>query len=266
MIVKFQDEGHIYSSIPSIPWTSVTTVIESLSPEFNARNQAAISSRNPKSKWFGIPPKKIVQIWDDENKRSTDIGGLYHSKMERLAVEKGEKVHRGKLIKVFPSIMENSIKIARDQELEDGIYPEHLIYNEKLKVAGQSDLVFVAGGYIDIEDYKTNKEIVENSYGFEFGRPRMLMSPVENIMDCNYWHYSLQLSIYMKLILLRNKALKPGTLTLNHVEFELEGRDRYSFPIIKLVDGYPVVRKKTKILAPYLEKEAIAILKTLIDQ
>src|SRR5580692_1217064 len=264
MTVTFKDQGHIYESIPALSWTSVTTLIESLAPEFDARNQAAISSRNPKSKWFGIPPKKIVQIWDDENKRSTDIGTLYHSKMERLAIEKGEKVHRGKLIKVFPSIVENSIKIARDQKLEDGIYLEHLIYNEKLKVAGQSDLVFVAGGYVDIEDYKTNKEITENSYGFEYGRPQMLLAPVDHIMDCNYWHYALQLSIYMKLILLRNKALKPGQLTLNHVTFEREGHDRYGFPIVKLVDGYPVVRKKTKILTPYLEQEAIAILKTMI--
>jgi hypothetical protein len=138
-----------------------------------------------------------------------------------------------------------------------------LIYNEKLKIAGQSDLVFVAGGYVDIDDYKTNKEIVENSYGYP-ANPKMMLAPVENLMDCNYWHYALQLSIYMKLILLRNKALKPGTLTLNHVEFELQGRDKYGFPIVKLVDGYPVVRKKTKILTPYLEKEAIAVLKTLV--
>ena len=263
MKVIFKEEGHVYESIPAQSWTSVTTLIESLIEPFNAQEQAAMSSGNHKSKWFGILPKKLVQIWDQENKRSTDIGSLYHLKMEKLAIKTAKKVHRGKEIQIFAPIMENSVKISRNQTLEDGIYPEHLIYNEKLKIAGQSDLVFVANGYVDIEDYKTNKEIEQTSYGYQFGNPKMMLPPVANLMDCNYWHYTLQVSTYMKLILLRNKDLKPGNLTLNHVTFELDGKDQYGFPIVKLVDGYPVVKKKTKYIVPYLEKEAIAILKTL---
>jgi len=183
--------------------------------------------------------------------------------MENSAIRIGEKEHRDKKILVYPSLFQDGIKIAREQELEDGIYPEHLIYNQKLKIAGQSDLVFVAGGYVDINDYKTNKEIVMTSYGSP-ANPKMMLTPVATLMDCNYWHYALQLSIYMKLILLRNKDLNPGNLTLDHVEFVLQGRDKYGFPIVKMKDGYPVVRKKTKIPTPYLEKEAIAILKTLV--
>ena len=203
MIVKFQDQGHLYSSIPSISWTSVTTLMETFIEEFDASKQAVMSSRSHKSKWFGIPPRKIIQIWDNENARSTRIGSLHHDKMERLAVKKKTKIHRSNIVEIFPSIMENSVKVARDQRLQPGVYPEHLIYNEKLGIAGQSDLVYVSDGYVDIDDYKTNKEIVENSYGFPHN-PRMMLDPVSNLMDCNYWHYALQLSIYMKLILLKN--------------------------------------------------------------
>jgi hypothetical protein len=263
MIVTFKEQGHLYESIPARSWTSVTTLVEKFIEEFDAQKQAAMSSRSYKSKWFGIPVTKIIQIWDNENTRSTRIGSLHHAKLEKAALDRKEKIHRGKLIKVIPSIVENSIKIARNQKLEDGIYPEHLIYNEKIGVAGQSDLVYVADGYVDIDDYKTNKEIVENSYGFPHS-PRMMLEPVNNLMDCNYWHYTLQLSTYMKLILLKNKALKPGNIRLIHYDFELENKDRYGFPVIKMLNGFPVVEKRTIYELPYLEKEATLILKTLI--
>ena len=263
MVVTFKDQGHIYESIPARSWTSVTTLVETFIEEFDAPKQAAMSSRNPKKKWFGMKPHKIIQIWDNENERSTRIGSLQHEKMERLAIERGEKVHRGKLIKVFPSIMENSVKIARNQRLEDGIYPEHLIYNEKLGIAGQSDLIYVADRYIDIDDYKTNKEIVENSFGFPHNS-KMMLSPVNNLMDCNYWHYALQLSIYMKLILFKNHHLKPGVLRMIHFDFEVEKRDQYGFPTIKMKDGYPIVEKSTIYILPYLEREATLVLKTLL--
>ena len=132
-----------------------------------------------------------------------------------------------------------------------------------LGIAGQSDLVYVSDGYVDIDDYKTNKEIVENSYGFPHN-PRMMLDPVSNLMDCNYWHYALQLSIYMKLILLKNPNLKAGELRLIHFNFEIVKRDQFGFPTIKMKDGHPVVEKRMVYNMPYLEKEAIAVLKTLI--
>ena len=265
MKVTFEDQGHVYRSIPARSWTSVTTLVETFIEEFDATKQAAMSSRSHKSKWFGVPPRKIVQIWDNENERSTRIGSLHHEWMETLALKKRNKLHRGEIVEIFPSIVENGIKIARDQRLQPGVYPEHLIYNEKLGIAGQSDLVYVADGYVDIDDYKTNKEIVENSFGFPHN-PRMMLDPVSNLMDCNYWHYALQLSIYMKLILLKNPNLKAGELRLIHFDFEVIKRDRFGFPVIKMKDGHPVVEKRTAYKIPYLEKEAILVLKTLIDQ
>lgn len=265
MKVTFKDEGHIYESFPARSWTSVTTLVETFIEEFDAAKQAAMSSRSHKSKWFGIPPHKIVQIWNQENERSTRIGGIHHTWMESMALKRRTKLHRDEIVEILPSIVENGVKIARDQKLAPGVYPEHLIYNEKLGIAGQSDLVYVADGYVDIDDYKTNKEIVENSFGFPHN-PRMMLDPVANLMDCNYWHYALQLSIYMKLILLKNPDLKPGRLRMIHFQFEVIKRDRFGFPIIKMKDGHPVVEKRTEYILPYLEKEAIRVLKTLIDQ
>ncbi|MBK8660973.1 MAG: hypothetical protein IPN18_03865 [Ignavibacteriales bacterium] len=53
----------------------------------------------------------------------------------------------------------------------------------------------VTGKY-DIYDWKTNKSIDEYGYGGKRGtRP-----PTYDLPDCNFYHYSLQLSLYKYLL------------------------------------------------------------------
>jgi hypothetical protein len=266
MKVTFKEEGHLYESIPAVSWTSVTRVVEMFCPEFDARKQAEKSSQNVYSRWYSIPVSKIIKIWDKERNRSTEAGSWFHHKMELKALKAGKKEHRGRVIPVYPSGFVDGIKEARDQVLVDGVYPEHLIYNEKIGVCGQSDLVFVADGYVDISDYKTNKEMKFHSYGHQFGNPQMMLAPVSNLEDCEFYHYALQLSIYMKLILMNNPALKPGKLTLIHVIFELQGTDAYGFPVLARDENGYIVKEIKKYEAPYLEKEAVAVLKILYNK
>lgn len=259
MKVTFKEEGHLYESFPARSWTSVTRLIERHTNEFDAPRQARISAQAPSSKWFGLDPEDIEAIWDRENKRSTDIGHIYHADMEQAAIEREYKKHRGKIIQVFPSLIENGIKVARNQHLEDGVYPEHIVYHEKIGAVGQIDLPMVANGFVDIDDYKTNKKIEMESFNGQ-----MMKGPLSHLPDCNYWHYVIQLSTYMELILLKNKHLQPGKLQLKHVDFEIKKRDHYGFPVIQMVDGLPVVAAKTTYEIPFLREEAIELLKTLI--
>lgn len=263
MKVTFKEEGHVYESFPAVSWTSVTKVVEMFCPHFDEQEQALKSSRNERSKWFGIPVKKILALWELERNRSTDAGSWWHHKMELKAIKAGSKVHRGKTIKVYVTPFVDGIKVAKDQVLTDGIYPEHLIYNEKIGVCGQSDLVFVADGYVDISDYKTNKEMKLNAYGHQFGNPQTMLAPISHLEDCNFYHYALQLSIYMKLILIKNPGLKAGKLELIHVSFKVDRRDQFDFPVLAQDENGYIVQKITKYEAPYLEKEAELVLKTL---
>jgi hypothetical protein len=249
MIVTFKEQGHLYESIPAQSWTSVTRVIEKFCPEFNDKEQAIRSSQNSSSKWYGMEPKKILSLWEKERNRSVDVGHRFHSKMESKAIKLGSKKHRGKVIKVIPTPFIDGVKTAQGQVLADGVYPEHIVFNERIGVCGQSDLVFVVDGYVDISDYKTNKEMIFNSYKPTFGSPKM----------------TLQLSIYLKLILMKNTALKPGKLTLIHVLFELEGQDPYGFPIIKTENGIEVVKEIVHYEVPFLEKEAVLCLKKIMS-
>lgn len=170
------------------------------------------------------------------------------------------------MLKVFPPIIKSGYKLAPAQILKDGIYPEHFMFDENSGVCGQSDLVYVCDGVVDIDDYKTNKKLEFRGWGHQYDNPKMMLGLMSNIEDCNFNHYALQLSIYMYMILLKNPNLKPGRMRICHIEFENEGMDEYGFPILKRTedDGY-VVKKKTWHHVPYLKNKVAKIFKQLRD-
>lgn len=264
MKVRFIEEGHIYESKPAIAWTSVTKLVERFVNEFDELYHAERCSQNERSKWYTLPVDEILDLWNGENKRATDCGSWFHNLMERRALKKGSKTHRGKLLTVIPSILKPGYKLAPVQALTDGIYPEHFMYHEDYGVCGQSDLVYVTDGVVDIDDYKTNKELNFRGYGYKYDNPQMMTGLMSNFEDCNYNHYVLQLSIYMYLILLKNPHLKPGRIRICHVTFENEGTDKYDFPILKRTPGGGYIPKeKTWYEVPFLKNKVRKIFESL---
>lgn len=264
MKLRFIEEGHKYESRPARDWTSATTVVEKFVPEFDDKDQAERSSQNERSKWYTMSVESILKLWDTENKRSTDCGSWFHNLMESKALAAKCKLHRGKMLNVIPPIMKSGYKLAPAQELEDGIYPEHFMFDEESGICGQSDLVYVCDGVVDIDDYKTNKEIKTRGYGYQYDNPQMMLGLMKHVEDCNFNHYALQLSIYMKLILLKNPHLKPGRMRICHITFENNGYDEYEFPILKRTeDGGYVPSGKKWYTVPYMEKEVNKIFKKL---
>jgi hypothetical protein len=264
MKMRFIEEGHIYESKPARKWISGTSLVEKFVNHFDDAGQAVRSSENPYSKWFTMNPETILTLWDQENKRATNCGSWFHSLMEGKALAAGTKKHRGKLLRVIPPILKDGYKLAPAQQLEEGVYPEHFMYDEVSGVCGQSDLVYVCEGFVDIDDYKTNKEIDFRGYGWKYGDPQMMTGIMSNIEDCNFNHYVLQLSIYMYLILLKNPHLKPGRMRICHVTFENEGFDEYGFPILKRTpDGGYIPTGKTWYEIPYLKNKVAKIFKQI---
>lgn len=252
MKLRFLESGHKYQSDNDIKWTSVTKLIHKYENYFNAKEQALSSSLNYNSKWFGMDTKEILSRWSKENHRSTKAGHWYHNVMEKKAVVAGEKLYKNHILKVIPPLKVKNYKLASEQSLQNGIYPEHLVFNEQLKVCGQIDLPYVYPGYVDILDYKTNKELKFNAY-----QGKRMKYGLSHLEDCNYNHYCLQLSIYMMLILLKNPDLKPGSLKIYHVTFETTGYDEFEFPILKTDDQGNYFPKPGKYYdIPYLESEA----------
>ena len=269
MSIAFKAEDHTYVSLngESIDWISVTTLISHFKKPFDAKKVAERVSKNKRSKWYGIEPKEIQKIWDSESLRAVTLGTYYHNQREADICSLASMERDGTTVPVISPIDEvNGLKIAPIQKLEPGVYPEHMVYLKSVGICGQSDLVEVVNGMLNIIDYKTNKEIKMESYVDWEGKSDKLTEPVSNLDDCNYNHYALQLSVYMYIILKHNPKLKAGKMYIHHVTFEEEAKDEHGYPVTKYDDnGDPVVKEVIPIAIPYLHEEVVAIMHYLHD-
>ena len=167
---------------------------------------------------------------------------------------------------ISPSGEHEGIRFAPSQKLDPGVYPEHMVYLKSTGICGQSDLVEVVNGKVNIIDYKTNKEIKTEAFTNWEGITEKMLDPISHLDDCNFNHYALQLSIYMYIILKHNPKLKPGRIFIHHIAFEQEGEDQYGYPVAaKDSDGNPIVKTVLPIVIPYLVDEVISILHYIKD-
>jgi hypothetical protein len=204
----------------------------------------------------------ILQAWENESTRAIDQGNWYHNQREADLLQLNTIERHGCILPIIRPLITDDIKYAPPQKLQEGMYPEHFVYLKSAGICGQSDLVEVAKGEVNITDYKTNKEIKKESYVNWEGVSQKMLSPVSHLDDCNFWHYALQLSTYMYIILKHNPKLKPGKITIHHVLFYTDGTDKFGNPITKLDDqGEPLVKKIVPYDLPYLKAEVINLIK-----
>jgi hypothetical protein len=72
---------------------------------------------------------------------------------------------------------------------------EWLVWDKSTMIAGSIDMVYrKTDGTLAIYDWKRAKEIkTENSYD-------SMLGPVSHLPDTNYWHYSIQLNVYRRIL------------------------------------------------------------------
>jgi hypothetical protein len=268
-MIIFNADDHSYKSIEeeNIKWISVTTLVSHFKKPFDAKKIASKVTKNKNSKWYGLDPATIQQIWDSEADRSIVLGSWYHDQRESDLCALASMERDGITIPVFkPNEIKEGVKIAPLQKLEPGVYPEHMVYLKSAGICGQSDLVEVVNGKVNIIDYKTNKEIKKESYVSWEGISDKLCPPVDSLDDCNFYHYALQLSIYMYIILKHNPKLKPGKIFIHHITFEIEGENKWGYPISKRDEnGEPIVKEVIPMIIPYLIDEVLAIFHYIQD-
>jgi len=270
MSIIFNAEDHSYKSLSpeeKINWTSVTTVVSAFKKPFDAKKTAEKVSKKKTSKWYGVDPVIIQEIWKNESERSTTLGTWYHNQREDDLCSLASLEREGVTIPIFkPSGENNGVRIAPSQKLEPGVYPEHMVYLKSAGLCGQSDLVEVVNGKVNIIDYKTNKEIKMEGYTNWEGVTDKMLPPVDNLDDCHFNHYALQLSIYMYIILKHNPKLKPGRIFVHHITFEIEREDNWGYPITKKDEnGEPIIKEVIPISIPYLIDEVQALIHYMKD-
>jgi|TARA_R110001592_G_scaffold54388_2_gene166388 hypothetical protein len=273
MPVIFKEEGHIYESLnedlekDKIKWTSVTSFIGMFKPKFDRDGQSKKSAKNKRSKWYGMTPKEIIAAWDGETDRAIKLGNWYHDQREENLCEFNTIERDGVEVPIIRPISDDKgIKIAPEQKLIDGAYPEHFVYLKSLGLCGQADLVSIVNNKINILDYKTNKEIKEKGFTNWEGITSKMYNPVNNLDDCNLQHYNLQMSLYAYIIKKHNPKLKIGKLQIQHVSFEKEGENKFGYPISKYNDqGEPMIKEIKIYNLPYLKDEIDSLVMWLKD-
>lgn len=252
MSLIFKEEGHKYISTDGAPidWLSVTTLISHFKKPFDADVMAVKSSKNKKSKWYGMSPEAIKAAWLTESERSTTVGSWYH-KMQEAVLLGGD----GELL-----VDDQGNKIAENVDLEEGVFCERIVYLKSIGVCGSVDKIENHNGLVNLEDYKTYKRL--DAVGFKGwdGTVSKMLSPIAHLDDCNLVHGALQMSTYLYIILRHNPSLKPGKLTLRHVEFEKESDDIHGFPVYRTdAGGNPIILRETPYDVPYLKDEVVAM-------
>ena len=166
---------------------------------------------------FGRIKNEILEEWKTINKISTERGTKIHSKLENSFYKQETcKLQKFGLGGVF-----TCKKDYTELNLDKGVYPEYLISYEDdgIAVAGQIDLFIKDGNEITLIDYKTNKEIKKTSYfDSKTKKNKMMIYPLTNIQDCNYGHYTLQLSTYAWMLQKLNPEFVIKKLMIIHYD------------------------------------------------
>lgn len=248
----FDPIPHTYTTDEAV-YTPVTSFIHSFEPEKNWDEiaQKFIDKRTPKqivdeisSKYKiniatvyehfrdnGINVKSVQYFWHKERDRACEDGSDFHNSQEELDI-----INNG--------AVPNSVtdKIIDLFELPDGVYTELMIWLDKYLICGKSDKVIIESTtngirYIDIEDYKTNKELKIN-YNFINQRTgdevinEYMEAPVSHLVNCNWNHYILQLSLYAYMLECRGFTVRNLTL-LHTTNYSKEDLKKYSIPYMR---------------------------------
>ena len=249
--VAFSEKTHTYWNVDDNErYISVTTLIGRYENEFDKEFWSAYKALEkliPKDNWkiekksllnskkfdkeilniyniseldFNKTQQSILDEWQLENAKSCERGTKIHSMFEKAMYKAGANVS----LKKFGIGGKFECDKERTKlDLENGVYPEYLISRTSpdgiLRLAGQIDLLVKQGNDIIIIDYKTNKKIDQHSFFDSKSKKTQKMKfPLNNIEDCNFWHYTLQLSTYAWMIEKLNPNFKVKDLIIVHYD------------------------------------------------
>jgi len=192
--IVFDEEPHVYYVHGDSNNTSVTTLVHKYFPKFNADlviSRMMRSKNWPNSAYYPKTAEEIKEQWNQTGLDATTKGTYLHKSIEAFYNNQPVMDNDTPEYAMFLKFYEDH------KELLEAFRTEWEIYDEDHKIAGSIDMVFKNkdDDTYSIYDWKRTKEIkTKNAYG---GRGT---SPLNSFHDCNYVHYSLQLSIYKHIL------------------------------------------------------------------
>ena len=228
--IVFYEPTHTYTILTdnNTKYTSVTTWIHSLFEQFNADKiiQKMMQSKNWQlgHKYYGMTSQQIKDLWNQNKNDAANMGTQLHYLIEcfmnlgqYISQDKNNQPNLGKLLSYY-NINQHCLDKCKNHNFDvhkefnyfisfvskfHHFIPyrtEWNIYDEDLKFSGSIDMVFKdENDKFHIFDWKRSKEIVKTKSWLSFS----INNKLSHIPDTNFWHYSLQLNTYKKI--LKNK-------------------------------------------------------------
>lgn len=169
--------------------TSVTTFIHQYFPKFDASRVLKKMKKTVKAeKYPGLSDDAIKNKWTEDGKKSSEKGTSLHQMIESFY--NGEKIES--------ETIEFRHFLAFHETIKTHLIPyrtEWSIFDGEIDLAGQLDMLYKKDdGTYALYDWKCVKEI-------KMANPYEKGIDLCNSLDhCNYYHYSLQLHIYKRIL------------------------------------------------------------------
>uniref|UniRef100_A0A6C0H6E2 Uncharacterized protein n=1 Tax=viral metagenome TaxID=1070528 RepID=A0A6C0H6E2_9ZZZZ len=214
--IQFTEIGHSYTISIDLThkYTSTTTWVHQFVQEFNSDDiiKKIMSGKNwnPSHKYWGLNPNEIKLLWENNGKKSSQLGTNIHYNIECFMNEcplyeyqqnDFDYNHQDLFDCYDPTPNPDTewnyfLDFIKDFPNLVPYRTEWLIFHEDIKISGSIDMVYKNNdNTLSIYDWKRCKSIDQNNNWNKFMKP-----PLNHLPDTNYWHYALQLNIY-KMIL-----------------------------------------------------------------
>jgi len=234
--ISFQENGHIYNIKGDKFYKSCTTWVKSFFEKFDAD---AIIDRMmakpdwPSSKYFGMTKQEIKDQWNKNGTASAGYGTDMHAIIEDYynGIYTGNNCEQPEY-KFF-------LNFAEDHKHLKPYRTEMMVYDEDIHICGSIDMLFQnEDGTLSIYDWKFAKELNMTS-AFR----KKALPPIQDLDDCNYTHYSLQLNVY-RIILERKYGFKIRDMFLIFMHQNLS--HNYVKVEVKPMDMEPLIETRLK--------------------
>lgn len=278
VFLTFTEEGHKYSDNLGNTYTSVTTLIhDNYIPKFDKKywlrkkaKEEGISEKALEKRWQAITEeactrgtathngiedaiKEVSQfknaikyLTDIKSGRVVTVADLCYFKAKPLDIEEFKKATCNKytpIYDVFETFINNGYTI----------YSEIGAFLIDYKISGTIDILCVRDTDFAILDWKTNRNGLQFTSGYYkkdksvkpeqltnewVSKPSSMLAPLSNLPDCNGSHYTMQLSLYAKMVELILGIPCTG-LALCHIASPFV-KNKYGMPLKNKHGQYPI--------------------------
>lgn len=250
-MILFDEATHRYYDSEG-DFISVTTLLDQYSEKFDSERMSVhIANKR------GGTPEYWKKKWADFGEERADFGTEFHARKEEL--DGLQTKFGGQWVKTNNQwfLLQRLHKWNYLEQLPDGHYTELMFWHSGYRVSGTADRVLIETvlnkRYLHIEDHKTNEKLPQESYRHPTRGYKMLRPPVSHIMDCKFWKYHLQLSMYQ--FLAESMGFHPGERRILHYPWtEFEQVQGIKPTLEELLQREPVVHP-----VKYLKKEVFSI-------